>query len=1019
MGKISLKNISLSEYTPENLEYLMDLTKKTKNTRAKVCIERAKYFTQYLKDMSSDSDPVETRFARAVNHYLSHREPVFFDDNLLAGSTTSKDFGAPVYPEFGTGLTIWPELDTISTRSENPLILSKEDAEYLNFEVYPYWMDRTILERARKEYKNPLSLQLFQRLIFFIAGKPGCISHTVPYYAKALDHGLEYISNEAAEKERELSKKGNLSEEEKRSLLFYQAVQIAMDGICKYAENLSRKAAELAKNEKDNTFRKKNLEKISEVCAQVPAKPARTFREAVNAIWLIQVGIHGENINMAMSPGRLDQVLYKFYKADMDKGILTEKEAIEIAGCLWLKLNDNTNLVPSTASKLFGGAGTVPAVTLGGVDAEGEDAVNDLTYIMLRVTELLQTRDPNVNARYHYEKNTTDYRNRVAEVINNTKAVPALHNDVFDIKSLENQGFSPEHARDYAIIGCVELASAGRSYNASSSIIFNLTAPLEMALYNGIMPSAGSDQVGPKTGAPADFKTIDSFWEALKAQLSFLIGQAVDLNNKFGYVYQNMQPTPLLSAFFEGPIKKGKDLIFGGAVYNSSGATHIGFSDTVDSLCAIEQAVFIDKKCTFEELLNALKKDFKGEEKLHQYLIHKAPKYGDCSEVSTRHSQNLIRFLYQTYHDHKNYRDGRYWPAYWTMTNHAGMGQLMGALPNGRMANRILASGITNVSQEADNLTKSLNAVAALGSDYIPGGQALNLKYPVIANKQDMDTFCQTAEAFFRSGGIQVQFNIRSYDDLIQAYNDCRNKKKNAGDFLVRVSGYSAYFKDLNEAMQLEIITRSEYNLKNGTLDIFPAKHADMIPYNPAKKTIFTILKNAWDTITGIVSGFFSWISKKLRKKNPILNKIISESSEAVKNAEKFINSLESGFVDDSLFVLLELLRLVFIADKDFRKNIDGFSGRYLFNSMDKKIEVAAIFKDSKLTVENKAIDNTDVTVTFKDVPSLMKFALSKDPNILSAVLDQTIVIDGNLNYIYKFGYMAQHLATDVKDWFH
>ncbi len=838
MGEVTFNDISLREYTPDKFDFLMNLTRITKEAKAEVCIERAKFVTKYLKDMSNESDPMEVRFAKAVNHYLSNRKISFPDDNLLAGATTSKYFGAPVYPEFGTGLTIWPELDTISTRTSNPLILTEKEADYLNFEIYPYWMDRTILEYTRKEYNNPLSMQLFQRLIFFMAGKAGCISHTVPDYKKALDHGLLFISKEAADKEAELRKKKNPDDEDKRSILFYQAVRIAMDGICRYAENLSKGAAELAVNEPAGSFRKLNLEKIAEVCAQVPARPARTFREAVNAIWIIQTAIHGENINMAMSPGRLDQVLYKFYKTDMDLGILNVKEAIEITGCLWLKLNDNTNLVPDTASKLFGGAGTVPAVTLGGVDMTGEDAVNDLTYIMLKVTELLQTRDPNVNARYHYEKNSSEYRNRVAEVIKNTKSVPAIHNDVTDIQTLKNQGFSTEHARDYAIIGCVELASAGRSYNASSSIIFNLVAPLEMALFNGRMPSAGNDLIGPETGGPETFRNIDDFWDALKTQLTFLIGQAVELNNNFGLVYQKIQPSPLLSAFFEGPMESGRDLIFGGALYNSSGATHIGFSDTVDSLCAIEQAVFIDKKCTFAELLKALQKDFKGYDILHKYLVNKTPKFGDCSEISGRHSRNLVKFLYQTYNEHKNYRNGNYWPAYWTMTNHAGMGQLMGALPNGRMANRILASGITTVSQGADNLTKSLNAVASLGGDYIPGGQALNLKYPVIESDKDMEIFCSTAEAYFRAGGIQVQFNIRSYDDLIQAYYDCKNGKENAGDFLVRVSGYSAYFKDLSEAMQLEIITRSEYNLKNGKLDMFPPEHSEMIPYNPEKKGV-------------------------------------------------------------------------------------------------------------------------------------------------------------------------------------
>ncbi|MBE9570722.1 MAG: pyruvate formate lyase family protein, partial [Proteobacteria bacterium] len=322
---------------------------------------------------------------------------------------------------------------------------------------------------------------------------------------------------------------------------------------------------------------------MADVCSRVPAKSARTFREAINSIWIVQVAIHAENINMAMSPGRLDQILYKFYKEDIDKGILSVKEAMELAGCLWLKLNDNTNLVPETAEELWGGAGTVPAVTVGGIDENGEDAVNDLTYIMLRVTELLKTRDPSLNSRYHYEKNSEEYRDRLAEVIVNTKAVPAIHNDVAVIKVLENQGTKLEHARDYAVIGCVELASAGRSYDASSSIMLNLVSVLELALNNGKRPITGDEQIGPKTGEPSQFNSFEKFWEAFKNQSEWLIGKAIDLNEYFGHAYQEILPSPLLSAFFEGPMQTGKDLIFGGALYNSSGATHIAFADTVDS----------------------------------------------------------------------------------------------------------------------------------------------------------------------------------------------------------------------------------------------------------------------------------------------------------------------------------------------------------------------------------------------------------------------------------------------------
>jgi formate C-acetyltransferase len=825
MGAVTLQDIRLKEYTLDNLSILKRLREELLSKKPRVCIERARYYTEYLRDMSSDKEPAEIRYANAAKHFLSNKSPLFFDDNLLAGTTTSKPFGAPVYPEW-TGMTIWPELDTISTREKNPLMLSKKEAEELNFDINPYWMERNIIEYTRKKHNNPECMRILERIVFFIASKVGCISHTVPDYKVALDKGVEYIIEQAALKEAELKKDENLTEENRQKLEFYRAVQIAMQGVIEYAQNLSKKAAELAAKEHD-LFRKENFQKMADVCSRVPAKPARTFREAINSIWIVQVAIHAENINMAMSPGRLDQILYKFYKEDIDKGILTVKEAMELAGCFWLKLNDNTNLVPETAEELWGGAGTVPAVTVGGVDEKGEDAVNDLTYIMLRVTELLKTRDPSLNSRYHYEKNSEEYRDRLAEVIVNTKAVPAIHNDVAVIKVLENQGTKLEHARDYAVIGCVELASAGRSYDASSSIMLNLVSVLELALNNGKRRVTGDEQIGPKTGDPSQFNSFEKFWEAFKNQSEWLIGKAIDLNEYFGHAYQEILPSPLLSAFFEGPMEKGKDLIFGGALYNSSGATHIAFADTVDSLNAIEKAVFIDKKCTFNELLKALKADFEGYEKLHAYLVNKTPKYGTEDPIAKKNSHNLIRFLYDFYQSHTNYRGGKYRPGYWTMTNHAGQGKLSGALPNGRKAYQVFASGITPVSQAANDLSACLKAVGGLESQCIASGEALNLKYPSVEGEEDIKTFGQAVEAYLRYGGLHIQFNIMSYEDLIEA----RNNPDKYPELLVRVSGYSAYFKDLNEAMKEEIITRTAYNIKTGKAVPFPEKHKSMLAF--------------------------------------------------------------------------------------------------------------------------------------------------------------------------------------------
>jgi formate C-acetyltransferase len=816
MSAITLEDVRLGAYTLDDLPLLKQLRSDLLEAKPAVCIERARHVTRYLRDISSDDEPMITRYAGAVAHFLSRKQPFFFDDNLLAGTTCAKPFGAPVYPEW-TGLTIWPELDVIGSREKNPQQLNRAEADELNFDIYPYWMERSVLEVTRKRHNNPECMRLFERIVFFIASKAGTISHTVPYYSLALEHGIEQIIDLAAQKEQALKAEESLDADRQHSLHFYRAVQQALQGVIAYAVNLSVEADRLAQAESDPR-RKANFEQMAAVCAQVPAKPARTFREAVNALWIIQVAIHAENINMAMSPGRLDQILYPYYRRDVDAGRLSIPEALDLVGCLWLKLNDNTNLVPETAEELFGGAGTVPAVTVGGVDLQGRDAVNDLTYLMLRITELLKTRDPSVNARYHRGVNSQRYRDRVAEVIANTRSVPAIHNDIVDIRTLENQGVETEHARDYAIIGCVELAAAGRSYDASSSIMLNLVSVLELALYNGKRPVTGDDQIGPASGEPVAFADFEDFWNSFAQQFKWVAGQAIELNEMFGRVYQDILPSPMLSAFFQGPMDKGRDLIFGGAQYNSSGATHIGFADTVDSLSAIEQAVFKERKCTFAELLAALQADYNGHEKLHAYLVNRTPKYGSADPASQANAQRVVKLLYDFYQQHTNYRGGKYRPAFWTMTNHAGQGKLSGALPNGRRAFKVFASGITPVSQAAVDLAACLRSVGGLDPICIPGGEAFNLKYPTLKGSEEIEKFSAGIETYFECGGLHIQCNIMSYEMLL----DAKENPEKYPELLVRVSGYSAYFKDLNDAMKEEIITRTAYDLRDGSAVPFP-----------------------------------------------------------------------------------------------------------------------------------------------------------------------------------------------------
>ncbi len=813
------ENPSLQNYNNQTLPALMKVRDNFLKAPTEVCIERAKYMTEYLKNPRHADQPACIKRAGAIAYYLSNRKAHFCDKNKIVGGTSSKLFGAPVYQElFGIG--IWPELETISTRKANPQLLSKEDADTLNYDVYPYWMDRTVLEVARKDFNNPKHLQLMEKMVFFMSGKTTVISHTVPYYEKVLKIGINGIIAEAE------THIGHLNDDitDGDQINFYRSMVIVLNGLKEYAYNLSE-AAQIAAAKATNDATKSEYEEIARICKKVPAEGATTFREAVNALWLVQVGIHAENVNMAMSPGRLDQVLYPYFKNDVENNSLTVAEAIELSGSLWLKIADNTNLVPETAEKLFGGAGSVPAVTLGGVTKEGTDAVNELTYIMLRATELLNIKDPNVNARYHYDVNTKEYRNRVSEVVLNTKAVPAMYNDVVNVRTLENQGVSTEHARDYGVVGCVELGSCGREYASTSSILMNLTNVITLTLFNGKQPFVtGETQLGPETGDPTTFTTYNEFLTAFNTQLKWLMKQAINLNEQLGVTHQKLIQTPMLSAFFVGPMEKGKDLIFGGGEYNSSGATHIGFADTIDSLNGIQWSVFETGSFTMNQVINAMKTNYKTSNDLLAFLKNQAPKYGveypfneeRKNVIANGNADSLVHTLYSYYQSHTNYRGGKYRPAVWTMTNHAGQGKLAGPLPSGRKAHELLSSGITPTSQNTPDLIGALNSVARLNTDQLPGGWALNMKYSPLEGDQEFDDLNEklatVTEGYFKKGGMQVQFNIQDYATLI----DAKKNPEKYPHLVVRVSGYSAYFKDLNEGMMDEIISRSQFNLFTG-----------------------------------------------------------------------------------------------------------------------------------------------------------------------------------------------------------
>jgi formate C-acetyltransferase len=755
----------------------------------------------------------------------------FQDTSLFAGSTTSKLKGVPLYPEF-LALALWPELWTISKRASNPFFVSGAEVKELNHKIFPHWMESNITELAIKKCfeenlkkhgreKYAPEMKLLERLVFFITTKPNCISHTIPDFSRAIKTGLRKIINEAKDK------KDKTADDSKRE--FYAAISEALEGIITYSQRLAARAREMAGKQKDPTLKQELLD-IAEVNSRVPEFPARTFREGLTTIWICWIAIHLENPNVGLSLGRLDQVLYNLYQDDIKNNRLTIEKAIELLCSLWLKIGDHVPAVPDAGEQLFGGTGSNQAITIGGVDKEGKDAVNDLTYVMLKATELMRLRDPNLNARYYPGVNSKSYLRRLCEANVNTGATPAIHNDRAVIKALTSKGETIEHARDYGVAGCVEPGSNGRFYGHTGAILLNLTSALELTLFNGRHRHTGKGLIiSEETGGPETFHSFEDFKKAFEKQARWLVQQSVTLNNIMGRTHQDFYPTPILSALFEGPMEKGKDLIQGGAKINSSGAAIIGLADVADSLSAVQKLVFDEKTISMSELLNALDKNFEGYEALQTRLMNpeKTPKYGNDDPDADANVTWIIQLLDKAFGEKENYRGGHYRVGYWTMTNHAGFGRLMKATPNGRKARENFTSGITPVSGVTPDLTKALNSVACQPANGLSSGVALNLKYtPENGDKEGMlDKFAASVEGCFddadgrRDGGMEIQFNITTHDTFVDAVK----QPGKYPELLVRVSGYTAYFKDLNPQMQKEIIDRTEYLLSSGSA----------VPYGP------------------------------------------------------------------------------------------------------------------------------------------------------------------------------------------
>lgn len=803
----------LSRYSLDDFPRLQTFLDRHFTVKPEVCAERPRLLTEWYRANGFEEDSQgrpwfpELRQAYAFKHLMEHKRPIIAQDDIIAGTTTAKEpTGVVIYPD-AQGTMIWGELNSVEQRLLNPYRISPEDAETLH-DIFPFWAKRNFRELVRTKYHDPLSMQIEQRWVFYFVWKSVGISHTIPDFPRVLVKGTLGIMADID------ARLNGESDTQKRHAL--EAMRITLDGVNAYAAHLAEEARRLSALETDPQ-RVSELKQLAHICARVPANPAETLDEAVNALWIMWVAIHMENTNTGLSLGRLDQWLQPYFVRDMEK-LRTKAEreayirhAIELIGCFYMRGTDHLPLVPDIGNYLFGGSSSDQAITLGGVTPSGEDAVNDMTYIMLKVTEMLSIRDPNVNARFHTEKNSDAYLKRLCEVNVITAATPSLHGDEGVFAALSQHDYPMADIRDWSATGCVEPTLSGRHMAHTGSILMNQVAAFEMALNNGRHPGMQWD-LGPRTGAIETFACFEDFFNAYAIQQRFLIDQAVEFNNRLAEAHAYLRPTPLLSAMIQGAIEKGCDVTKGGACYNSSGTSNIGLADVTDSLMVIKKLVYDEKRITFSELKRAIDDNFIHDGKIQALVQNKVAHFGSGDSEAIAMANRVARLVHASYHAHTNYRGGPYTAGFWSMSQHVAYGNLSGALPSGRRAGKAFTPGLTPHPLASPNFLDNIRDVARLDRQSMDNNIAFNVK--IIPGAKDsrehlVETMHAYVKNYFKEGGMQMQFNVVTSATLKDAVANPENYR----NLLVRISGYNAYFVTLNREMQIELIERAEYGI--------------------------------------------------------------------------------------------------------------------------------------------------------------------------------------------------------------
>lgn len=762
--------------------------------------ERALLVTEYYKN-ANNTLPVPIQRARAFEHVMLNKKICINPGELIVGERGPAPKAAPTYPE--VCLHSLNDLEIINSRPKVSFKVDDDTRRAYRDIIIPFWTGKTLREKIFESLSNEWH-QAYTAGVFTEFQEQRAPGHTVSG-KKVFQKGMLDLINDIDLSLKRVKQNADYRVQEKIDEL--EAMRIVANAIIGIANRYADALHTLAENEAD-IKRKNELLKMESICRSVPAHAPKSFHEALQHYWFIHVGVITElNPWDSFNPGRLDQHLYPFFRNDIDKGIITLDEAIELLQAFWVKFNNHPSPPKMGITAQESNTYTDFAlINLGGVKEDGSDAVNELTYIILDVIEEMRLLQPSSMVQVS-KKNPDRFVKRAVRIAKTGFGQPSFFNADAIVQQLLSQGKSLTDARNGGASGCVETGAFGTEAYFLTGY-FNLNKVLEITLNNGIDPLT-NNKIGLETGNPENFKTFQELYEAFERQLNYFIDIKIEGNVIVEKIWAQNMPVPFLSLLIDDCIANATDYNAGGARYNTSYVQGVGLGSITDNLTAIRKQVYEERTISIKELMFALSSNFDGYDNLRYRLVYDTPKWGNNDDYADRHAVMVFNSFYKAVNGRPTYRGGVFRINMLPTTSHVYFGSKIGAMPDGRKAFEPLSEGISPV-QGADRKGPTGVILSCAKIDHIKtGGTLLNQKFsPSFFNTDEsLDKLVSLIRSYFKLDGHHIQFNVVSAKTL----RDAQLHPEKYRDLIVRVAGYSDYFNDLGEALQNEIIRRTEH----------------------------------------------------------------------------------------------------------------------------------------------------------------------------------------------------------------